>query len=213
VRLYRNVSRESAFYRDREFPSGPHDAKATGRLELEINPGGRHGGRQSRFADRQSWTLEERLPHLFREIEERILEARHRAEDRRIEAEKAAQLVRLEAEERQRRWLVLMDRAAERLLHDHRATQLRKQVGGWHEADQIRRYCDAAEAKYGDRDATIAWLAWARAHAERQDPLAHPLLTPELYEVTLEELEPYFPDGWSARGPDQGRPSSHHPAW
>lgn len=149
----------------------------------------------------------------FGSIEERILEARYRAADRRIEAEKAAELAQHEAEERQRRWLVLMDRAAERLHHDQRATQLREQACGWHEADQIRRYCDAAEAKYADREDTIAWLAWARAHADRQDPLAHPPLTPELSEVTFEELEPYFPDGWSARGPDHGRPTGHHRAW
>lgn len=145
VRLYRNVSRDSVFYRDREVPSGPHDANATGQLVLKLNPGSVHGGRQSRFADRQSWTLEERLPHLFREIEERILEAQHRAEDRCIEAEKAAEIARREAEERKRRWVVLMDRAAERLVHDHRAAQLRKQACAWYEADQIRGYCDAAE--------------------------------------------------------------------
>lgn len=51
---------------------------------------------------------------------------------------------------------------------------------------------------------TIEWLAWARAHVDRQDPLAHPPITPELSEVTLEELEPYFPDGWSANGLTRG---------
>ncbi|HEX3511961.1 MAG TPA: hypothetical protein VHT27_12770 [Solirubrobacteraceae bacterium] len=213
VRLYRNVSRGSVFYRDREYPSGPHDARATGLLVLELNPGSLHGGRQSRFADRQSWTLEERLPHLFREIEERILEAQYRAEDRRIEAEKAAEVARREAEERQRRWRVLMERAAERLLQDHRAAQLREQARRWQEADQIRRYCDAAEARYEDRPETIEWLAWARAHADAQDPLTHPPRTPELSEVALEELEPYFPHGWSAHGPDQGRPRSPYQGW
>jgi hypothetical protein len=113
VRRYRNVSRDWGYYRDRELPSGPHDAGATGKLVLELNPGTFHGGRQSRFADRQSWTLEERLPHLVREIEERILEARYDAEDRRVEAERAAEVARREAEERRRRWRALMDQAAE----------------------------------------------------------------------------------------------------
>ena len=101
-----------------------------------------------------------------------------------------------------------MDRAAERLLHDHRVEQLHKEACDWEEADRIRRYCDAAEAKYGDRADTIEWLAWARSHADAQDPLAHPPSMPELSEVTLQELELYLPDGWSTRGPDHGQPRS-----
>lgn len=213
VRLYRDISRDSVFYRDREFPSGPHDAGATGLLVLELNPGSIHGGRQSRFADRQSWTLEERLPYLFREIEERILEAQYAAEDRRLAAERAAEIARREAEERTCRWRALMDRAAEHLLQAHRAAQLREQTRAWHEAVRIRRYCDAAEAKYGDQAETIEWLMWARAHADSQDPLEHPPATPGLSEVTLEEMQAYLPDGWSAHGPDHGPRRSAYEGW
>jgi hypothetical protein len=91
--------------------------------------------------------------------------------------------------------------------------KLRKQACAWQEADQIRRYCDAVEAKYGDRADAIEWVAWARAHADAEDPLARAPSTPELSEVTLEELEPYLPDGWSAQGPDQGRRRSTYQDW
>jgi hypothetical protein len=214
VHHYRNVRRDSFFYRDRELPSGPYDARSSGQLVLELNPGARlHGGRQSRFVDRQSWTLEERLPHLFREIEERIIAAEHEAEDRRIAAQKAAEVAEREAEERRRRWRLLMDRAAERLLEDHRAAQLRQEASAWHEADRIRRYCDAAESAHGNCADTAEWLGWARAYAEALDPLTQPPRIPELAEVSLEELQPYFPSGWSAHDPDEGRARRPHERW
>ncbi len=205
VRLYRNVSRDTSFYRDREIPSGPYDAAATAQLELELNPGARHGGRQSRWSDRRSWTLEERLPHLFREIDERIVEHEHHEEDRRIAAEKAAKVAQREAQQRQRKWSLLMDRAAERLLQEHRTTELRKQTDAWHQAERIRCYCDAAQAAYPDRADTAKWLEWARAFATTLDPLTERPTTPELSEVCLEELQPYLPVGWSALGPEEGR--------
>ncbi len=74
VHRYRNVPRDSHFYRDRELPSGPYDAEATGQLDLELDRHWSLKGRQARWGDRQNWKLEERLPHLFREIEERIIE-------------------------------------------------------------------------------------------------------------------------------------------
>jgi len=118
VRRYRNVSRDSIFYRDRKLPSGAYDADASGRLKLELHSTHHwiHSGRQSRWADRQSWTLEERLPHLFREIEERIVEADYAIEQRRIAAEKADTAARLAVEERERRWHVLMAEAEEHLI-------------------------------------------------------------------------------------------------
>ena len=84
VKLYRNVSRDSAFYADRDLPSGPYDAGATGQLVLELSFGGRYRGRQSHFADRLKRALEERLPYLFREIEDRLPETRRDDDDRRV---------------------------------------------------------------------------------------------------------------------------------
>jgi hypothetical protein len=214
VHHYRNVRGDSYFYRDRELPSGPHDANAGGQLVLELNPAARlYGGRQSRFADRQSWTLEERLPYLFREIEERIRDAEHRAEDQRLAAEQAAQIAEREARERHRTWRALMEQAAERLLHEHRATELRNQASAWRQADQIRRYCHAAQAAHGDQPDTARWLHWAQAFADTLDPLTHPPTTPELSEVSPEDLQPYLPAGWSARGPDEGRRRDPHGRW
>lgn len=202
VHHYRNVPRDSMFYRDRPLPSGPYDAGAAGPLVLELNPGDRlYGGRQSRFADRQSWRLEERLPHVFREIEARIVEAEHEAEDHRTAAELAAEVAQRKAEVRRREWLQLMDRAAEQLVEDQRAAELRRQTHAWDDAKRIRRYCDAIEAAYGGRVETARWLAWARDFAARLDPLSRAPTAPEVLEVTLDELQRYFPPGWSALDP------------
>ena len=51
-------------------------------------------GRQSRFGDRQSWALETRLPHLFKEIEERIIELCARDEAERVNEEREAEAAR-----------------------------------------------------------------------------------------------------------------------
>jgi hypothetical protein len=206
VHRYRNVASDWAFYRDRELPRGVYDASATGRLKLELHGGGRwaYSGRQSRWADRQSWSLEERLPHLFREIEERIVEADHAAEQARIAAEKAAEAARQAADERERTWHVLMRQAEERLIETHRATQLRTQADAWHLADTLRRYCDAIEAAYGDRPDSAEWLTWARAHVLALDPLTEAPTMPDAPEASPDALQPHLPDGWSARGPEYG---------
>jgi hypothetical protein len=106
-----------------------------------------------------------------------------------------------------------MDEAAERLLHDHRANQLRNQADSWDQADRIRRYCAAAEAAHGDRTDTASWLEWARAYAANLDPLTQPTTTPELSDVSIEEMQPYLPAGWSAQGPDQGLRHSPYQPW
>jgi hypothetical protein len=208
VHRYRNVTSDWTFYGDRELPRGAYDASGTGRLKLELHGGGRwaYSGRQSRWADRQSWTLEERLPHLFREIEERILEADHAAEQARIASEKAAEAAKQAAEERERTWHVLMRQAQERLVETHRANELRAQADAWHLADTLRRYCDAIEAAYGDRADTTEWLSWARAHVLELDPLTEAPTMPDAPEASPDALQLHLPEGWSARGPEYG----HH---
>lgn len=213
VKRYRNVSRDSYFYRDRELPSGPYDADASGRLKLELfgESSWMLRGRQSRWADRQSCTLEERLPHLFREIQERIVEAERVAEERRIAAEKAAEAARREAHERERQWHLLMDQAREQLVEAHRAAHLHAQADTWQQADRLRRYCDALEAAHGEHPDSATWLAWARQHAHRLDPLAAPPTTPEPPEATLEALQEHLPRGWSAYGPEHGHHAHRSP--
>ena len=206
VAYYRDLSRGRWFSGDPELPKGPYDANATGRLKLELNRDWVHRGRQSSWADRASWTLESRLPHLFREIEERIVEAERVANEQREAAERAAALARREAEERERRWRVLISQAKEQLLREQRATHLRAQADAWHQASLIRRYCDAVEAEYGDVQQTAAWIAWARAFAAGLDPLTRPPSPPDLPEAAPEDLQRFLPSGWSAHGPEHHDP-------
>jgi hypothetical protein len=201
VRHYRDVSRDSYFYRDRVLPTGPYDADASGALTLELGGQRDFPGRQSRWGDRQSWSLEDRLPHLFREIDERIVEAEHIAEDERVAAEERRIAAQREAEERERTWHRLMAEARERFLEDHLAATLREQASAWHTADGLRRYCDAMEAAHGGQPGTAEWLAWARAFVRRTDPLSMPTAMPEQPEPEPEDLQRYLPSGWSARGP------------
>ena len=63
----------------------------TGRLNLELNHDWGFCGRRRRWGDRQSWSLEERLPDMFREIEEVIAEADRRAGERRVAQEQGAE--------------------------------------------------------------------------------------------------------------------------
>jgi hypothetical protein len=201
VRHYRDIPRDSYFYRDRVLPRGRYDAGATGQLTLELGGEGEFPGRQSRWGDRQSWSLEERLAHLFREIEERIVEAQHIAEDERVAAEERRLAAQREAEDRERTWHRLMAEARERFLEDYRAAKLREQASAWQTADVLRRYCDAMEAAHGGDEGAADWLAWARAHVRGIDPLRQPPTMPEQPEAGPEDLQRYFPAGWSARGP------------
>jgi hypothetical protein len=167
----------------------PYDSGATGELNVEV-VGGAHG-RQTRWGDRQRWTLEDRLPQLMRELEVQAVEA----EERRLAKER-------EEAERHRRWEMAMERAKQRLVDAHRLDVLRTRVRAWNEADTIRVYCDAVEARHGvdavaaDPDAA-QWLVLARAYADRIQELPGVPLDPE---PTAEALKPYL-DGWSPYGP------------
>src|SRR5206468_8950802 len=107
-----------------------------------------------------------------------------------------------EEAERQRQWEAAMDRAKLRLIEDHRVNVLRTRVAAWHEADAIRAYCDAVEARHGtdaiaaDSDA-VRWLALARKRADRAQQLPRMPADPE---VTHEALKPYL-GKWSPYGP------------
>lgn len=167
----------------------PYDSGATG--ELNIVALGWSHGRQASWGDRKRWTLEDRLPQLMRELETQAVEA----EEQRLAKER-------EEAERQRQWEVAMERAKLRLVEDHCVGVLRTRVGAWHEADAIRAYCDAVEARHGvetiaaDPDAA-KWLAFAREHADRAQRL--PGMPPD-QEITHEALKPYL-GKWSPFGP------------
>src|SRR5262249_23094781 len=152
---------------------------------------------------------EDRLSHLFREIEERIAEGDRVAEEERIAAEKAEEAARRQGEERERRWHALMREARQGLVDSYRASHLRSEAERWTYAENARRYCDAVEVRYGGRVDTADWLKWARACIARIDPLNNPPVIPDDPEATPEALQEHLPEGWSARGPAYSDPRSH----
>ncbi len=183
VKRYGHLASSSLTLRVRStgVPTGSYDANATGRLRLELHARDRatYAGRRWRWADGQRWTLEERLPYLFREIEERIPLARFSRRQARIEAQEAAEEARRRAEERRRQWPILMEEARARLLEADRATHLETRSEAWDQAERLRRYCDALEARHGNDREAIEWLTWVRAYLGRVDPLAVPPTMPD----------------------------------
>jgi hypothetical protein len=207
VHQYRHVRGDESWWRDRELARGPYDEQATGKLSLTLDcDGPRLSGRQRTWSDRQSWSLEERLPHLFRELEERVVEAHRSVERERILAAEAAERRRLDAEAPEEQRRDLMDAARRRLRQDGLRNRLLAEIKAWNEAEQIRAYCDAMEAVYPEEDGVREWLAWARRHAGERDPLACVPPLPEQREPSPEELQRYLPNGWDASGPPAPQP-------
>jgi hypothetical protein len=130
---------------------------------------------------------------LLRELEIQAVEA----EERRLAKQR-------EEAERQQQWEAAMEHAKRRLVEDHRLEVLRNRVRAWGEAETIRAYCDAVEARHGadtitaDPDAA-AWIALAREHADRTQQL--PRMPPDP-EITHERLKPYL-GKWSPYGPQR----------
>jgi hypothetical protein len=166
-----------------------YDGGATGELNIEAL--GSAYGRQKAWGDRSRWKLEDRLANLLHELEVQAVEA----EERRLARER-------EEAERQRQWEAAMERAKQRLVEEHRLEVLRCRVRAWQEADAIRTYCEAIEARHGpervaaEPDAS-AWLALAREQADRIQELPHMPADPE---ITHDGLKPYL-GKWSPYGP------------
>jgi hypothetical protein len=175
----------------RQKPIGKYEEKATGKLAIALVPS--FGGRK--WADRKSWTLEEKLPEVIQEIEISAAADRHRRE----EAERAK-------ERRQREWEAAMEAAKEKYLEAWCADKLVKRGEAWRQVEDLRAYCDAVEARHPlDRNPeTAKWVEWARSYIERVDPLrAAPQMPADPENVTGEDLRPflrgrslYGPDGW-----------------
>jgi hypothetical protein len=169
----------------------PYDSGATGELNVEAL--GMAYGRQKAWGDRSRWKLEDRLPNLLRELELQAVEA----EERRLARER-------EQAERQRQWEAAMEDAKRQLIADHQLEVLRNRVRAWEEAEAIRAYCAAVEARHGA--AAVAadpgaaeWLALARDHADRAQQLPR---MPGHPEITHDRLRPYL-GGWSPYGPQR----------
>jgi hypothetical protein len=167
-----------------------YDSEGTGRLQITSDGYGR-GGRASTWADRRSWTLEEKLPELLQELEIRAAEDDHRqTEEMRI------------AEERRHRWELAMESAREHFMEAHRAEVLREQVVAWQEARVLREYLGVLEGLYGESADATEWIEWIRAYVEHVDPLHSPPAMPERPEISPEDLKPFL-GGLSPHGPSR----------
>lgn len=172
-------------------PSRPtaYDKDATGQLNISLLG---YSSRQTTWGDRKRWKLDDRLGQILRELETQADEA----EERRLARER-------EEAERQLQWEAAMANAKRRFIEDHQLEVLRRRVHAWQEADAIRAYCDAVEARHGPAATepdTAAWLELAREHADRLQRLptmpADPEITNEALKPYLGPWSPYGPRGW-----------------
>lgn len=171
-----------------------HDQIPNERLRLELEAG--LGARQGKWADRSSWTLEEKLPEVLREIAARG----DAAEQRRLAEERAGV-------EKRRQWEAAMAQAKQEAVEARLAERLTKQIKRWRQAGELRVYCDALEERIvaADSDAdslasASKWLSWVRAYGELIDPLRELPAMPELPEFRPSDLQPFL-GGWSPYGP------------
>lgn len=178
-----------------EFPQST-DPERSRSLVIEL--GYSRSSRQSRWADRKRWVLEDILGAVLREIETRAVEDAQRKVD-----EERAKV------EREVRWRAAMDKAKELAAQDQYAEVLRAQAGQWQEAASLTAYCNALERRLeeaaGEDEATVAstrgWLTWARRYAQSLDPLTRLPAMPIAHEPKPEELAPHL-NGWSPHGPE-----------
>ena len=138
----------------------------------------------ARWGDRPSWALEERLSHLFRELQERALELDQLEEERRAAAERAAEAARQEAEERERAWHVLMQEAEARAQEARRIAQLGRQADAWEEVCRLTAYCRAIEDAHGGDPSVEPWIAWIRDYVAKLDPLSERPVLPVTVDST-----------------------------
>jgi hypothetical protein len=169
----------------------------SGRLVVELPEEWGYRGRPRRWADRKRWRLDDKLIDVLAEIEARA----ELAEQRRLAAEHAATT-------RRQQWDKAMAEARQQLLADRRTKELLAQVKRWERAQRIRTYCDALEHTLPLNDptteGTLAWVRWARDHADSLDPLHRtpPPAAPDGKAIKPEDLRPYL-GRWSPHGPDE----------
>lgn len=165
---------------------------------LVIELGYSRSGRQSRWADRKRWVLEDILGAVLREIETRAVEdAQRKADEERAKAE------------REVRWRAAMETAKEMAAQEQFAEVLRAQARQWQEAAGLSTYCSALERRLeevtGEDEPEVAsarqWLAWVRRYIQSLGPLTRLPAIPTAREPKPEELAPYL-NGWSPHGPE-----------
>lgn len=162
----------------------------SGRLRLELGE-----GRSAQFwADRKRWTLEQKLPHILAAVAEGATAA--------VEAR-----IREEAARRNRidRWNEAVPRAKQRYVAEINRERLQDQIARAAQAEAIRAYCArldvAAVSSEGSThaDRIAEWARWARAEADRIDPICQPeelsFETPS--EILPTDIAPFMPRGMS----------------
>jgi len=156
------------------------------RLKIELDAWTSRGKRNT-WADRERWSLEDRLPQVIDEIASRS----ETEKDRRLERER-------EEAGRQRSWQLAVETAKARFAEAHRAKVLVRQADDWRQAQELRTYLGAmALIVDGMTDAEEAarsreWLEWGRRYAESLDPLSRRLAIPDVPEPTGEALMPFL---------------------
>lgn len=142
------------------------DYVATGNLTFRIDE--YVEGARKTWRDGRTQRLEDLLDDVLKGIfvtaevlRARRLEGERQERERRAALERQAELERLRREEETRR------------------QELEQQVARWVKSQNLRAYLKAVEQEAGQREISIApdsplgrWLAWAREHADRLDPLA-----------------------------------------
>ena len=164
-----------------------HDRVPSGRLRIDVG-GLVQSERKSFWADRASWTLEDKLPELLREVAVHADELRLRRE-----AKVKAEVEHRQAVEREK------ERARTRAAEAHRHKILDEQLARWREARELREYVavmtervNAAEVDDQVGAEAIAdarrWLEWATILADRRDPPTRLPIWPKPLELRPYEL-------------------------
>jgi hypothetical protein len=150
------------------------------------------------WADRRRWSIVQKLPALFKEVE---AQASARAERRSRRHQERA--------DRRAEWEEAVSRAREAYTEQLNRDRLRKQASDSAEAESIRAYCvrlDSHADKCTDQaqaDQIRQWAHWAREEADRIDPLleANSLAYTEPSSVSPGDLERFMPRGPKATQP------------
>jgi hypothetical protein len=157
------------------------------RLRLEVDA--RYNGRQSKWADRQRWRLDDKLPALLEEVHARHVEA----QERRLKAEAAAA-----AQERRRE--EALRQATSRYRESSKVDALLRQALDWQQATLLRAYLDAMQEVVDamcavEQERAREWLAWSQEYADRLDPLGRTVEPPCVPEPTPDQLRPFLREG------------------
>jgi len=168
-----------------------YDYAPSKRLKIELNGWGARG-RTCKWADRQRWSLDDKLGQLIDEVMLRHEEAiQERLEKEAAEAE------------RQRMYEIAVDEAKILCREHHRGEVFVGQVNAWLRAQSMRNYLAAMEVRIEGPDgeestAALEWLAWAKAFVEKSDPLDGGIRMPDDPEMTVEAINDFLP-AWARR--------------